>query len=92
MSTMNDGDNGLAKLLELIDTELAKQLLADLKNDERRKPQLYSAINQYLLRHKFHLAKLQPDTEVLGELGDALEEYKSQYGTDGLSEDEIYRH
>ncbi|UGO47581.1 putative DNA packaging protein small subunit [Morganella phage vB_MmoP_Lilpapawes] len=84
-------DNGLAKLLELIDTELAKQLLADLKDDERRKPQLYSAINQYLLRHKFQLAKLQPDADVLGELGDALETYKAQFG-DGATEDEIYRH
>lgn len=89
--TMEKNDNGLAALLEMIDTELAKQLLADLKDDERRKPQLYSAINQYLLRHKFHLAKLKPDEDVLGELGDALADYKSQFDG-GVSEDELYRH
>lgn len=88
---MHQSDNGLATLLELIDTELAKQLLADLKDDERRKPQLYSAINQYLLRHKFQLSKLQPDADVLGELGDALNDYKQKFG-DGVSEDELYRH
>uniref|UniRef100_A0AAU6W318 DNA packaging protein small subunit n=1 Tax=Pseudomonas phage Ghuch01 TaxID=3138535 RepID=A0AAU6W318_9CAUD len=67
-------DNVLEKLLEAIDTDLGRQLLADLRNDERRGPQLYNAIGKYLERHKFTIAKLKPDESLLGDLARALDE------------------
>ena len=35
------GDKVLLKLLEMIDTEMSMQMLKDLKDPERRTPQLY---------------------------------------------------
>lgn len=79
----------LIDFLEKIDTELAKNLLQDLKSPEKRTPQLYNAIDKFLRRHDFHLHKLQPDTSILGELASGLEDYKNlTTEDDGLMEDE----
>ncbi|QNJ57530.1 terminase small subunit [Pseudomonas phage PlaquesPlease] len=77
-------DNVLEKLLEAIDTDLGRQLLADLRDDERRGPQLYNAIGKYLERHKFTIAKLKPDESLLGDLARALDEFPE------VSDDELY--
>jgi hypothetical protein len=42
----------LEQLLEAIDTEKAQYMLADLRNPEKRTPQLYNAIEKLLERHK----------------------------------------
>ncbi|WP_085589373.1 DNA packaging protein [Pseudomonas sp. B14(2017)] len=63
----------LEQLLEAIDTETGRNLLADLRDPERRTPQLYNAVGKYLERHKFTIAKLQPDEGLLGELAHALD-------------------
>lgn len=76
----------LEQLLEAIDTETGRNLLADLRDPERRSPQLYNAIGKYLERHKFAIAKLKPDEGLLGELAQALAEVPD------LTEDELTRH
>lgn len=68
-------DNSLLKFLEELDTEMARQMLKDLRTEERRTPQLYNAINKLLDRHKFHIAKLEPEADVLGNLSTTLNEY-----------------
>lgn len=83
-------DNTLIKLLEMLDTEMAQRMLADLQSEERRTPQLYNAIGKLLDRHKFQVSKLQPDRNILGGLADGLEEYQNLVGADGLTEDEKY--
>ncbi|AAO73177.1 DNA packaging/maturation protein A [Pseudomonas phage gh-1] len=77
-------DNVLEKLLEAIDTETGRALLSDLRDDDRRSPQLYNAIGKYLERHKFTIAKLKPDESLLGDLAAALNEFPE------LGEDELY--
>ncbi|WYV70513.1 terminase small subunit [Dickeya phage BIM BV-99] len=77
-------DNVLEKLLEAIDTETGRALLSDLRDDDRRSPQLYNAIGKYLERHKFTIAKLKPDESLLGDLAAALNEFPE------LNEDELY--
>jgi hypothetical protein len=62
----------LEQLLEAIDTETGKNLLADVKDSAKRTPQLYNAVGKYLERHKFAISKLQPDAGLLGALADAL--------------------
>lgn len=76
----------LEQLLEAIDTETGRNLLADLRNEERRTPQLYNAVGKYLERHKFAIAKLKPDEGLLGELAKALAEVPE------LTDDELTRH
>ena len=83
-------DKSLITFLEMLDTAMAQQMLADLANDERRTPQLYNAINKLLARHKFQIGKLQPDVHILGGLAGALEEYKEKVGDNGLTDDDIY--
>lgn len=83
-------DTTLIKFLEMLDTNMAQQMLRDLRDDERRGPQLYNAINRLLDRHKFQVSKLQPDEDILGSLGSALEEYNKSVGEDGLSEDDKF--
>ncbi|MFK9897393.1 hypothetical protein, partial [Pseudomonas aeruginosa] len=46
----------LIKFLEMLDTEMAQQMLMDLKNPEKRTPQLYNAIGKLLERHKFQIS------------------------------------
>ncbi|MDH1340570.1 hypothetical protein U6J60_12545 [Cutibacterium acnes] len=76
----------LEQLLEAIDTETGRNLLADLRDPERRSPQLYNAIGKYLERHKFAIAKLKPDEGLLGDLAQALAEVPD------LTDDELTRH
>lgn len=64
----------LEQLLEAIDTETGRNLLADLRVAARRTPQLYNAVGKYLERHKFTIQKLQPDEGLLGALAAALDE------------------
>ncbi|QZA71357.1 terminase small subunit [Pseudomonas phage ALEA] len=77
-------ENVLEKLLEAIDTETGRALLADLRDDERRSPQLYNAIGKYLERHKFTIAKLKPDESLLGDLAAALDGFQE------LEDGELY--
>lgn len=81
-------DKSLIKFLEMLDTNMAQQMLKDLTDDSKRTPQLYNAIGKLLERHKFQISKLQPDENILGGLADALTDYNKEYGADGLSEDE----
>jgi len=69
--------NALLVLLELIDTEMAKALLDDLRDDDRRTPQLYNAVSKFLDRHGFKLAELEVDEDDLGELQGALDAFKA---------------
>lgn len=83
-------DKSLITFLEMLDTEMAQRMLADLSDPERRSPQLYNAINKLLDRHKFQIGKLQPDAHILGGLAGALEEYREKVGDNGLTDDDIY--
>lgn len=76
----------LEQLLEAIDTETGRNLLADLRDPERRTPQLYNAVGKYLERHKFAIAKLKPDEGLLGDLAAALDEVPL------LTDEETTRH
>ena len=73
------GDKILMKLLEAIDTEMALKMLNDLRDAEKRTPQLYQAVNRFLDRHDFGIKSLMVDSSVLGELQEtaakALEEF-----------------
>lgn len=77
-------ENLLERLLEALDTETAKQMLADLKDPDRRTPQLYNAIGKLLERHKFTIDKLKPDESLLGDLAEALADVPD------LTDDELY--
>jgi len=82
-------DKTLIKLLEMLDTEMAQRMLADLQSEERRTPQLYNAIGKLLDRHKFQISKLTPDENILGGLAAGLEDYNKVVGPNGLTDDEI---
>ena len=81
-------DKTLIKLLEMLDTEMAQRMLADLQSEERRTPQLYNAIGKLLDRHKFQISKLTPDENILGGLAAGLEDYNKLVGPNGLTDDE----
>lgn len=83
-------DKSLIKFLEMLDTEMAQRMLADLQDDDRRTPQLYNAIGKLLERHKFQIAKLTPDEHILGGLAEGLADYNKTVGSDGLNEDDQY--
>ena len=85
-------DKTLIKLLEMLDTNMAQQMLRDLQDEERRTPQLYNAIGKLLERHKFQISKLVPDENILGGLAGALDEYKQQTDSNGLMDEDLYRH
>lgn len=77
-------ENVLERLLEALDTDMARKMLADLRNDDKRTPQLYNAVGKLLERHKFTIAKLKPDASLLGDLAAALSEVPE------LTDDELY--
>jgi len=77
-------DNTLERLLEALDTDMARNMLSDLRDKDRRTPQLYNAVGKLLERHKFTIAKLKPDASLLGDLAAALAEVPE------LTEDELY--
>lgn len=85
-------DKTLIKLLEMLDTNMAQQMLRDLQDEERRTPQLYNAIGKLLERHKFQISKLVPDENILGGLAGALDDYKQQTDGNGLMDEDLYRH
>lgn len=85
-------DKSLIQFLEMLDTEMAQRMLADLQNEDKRTPQLYNAIGKLLERHKFQVSKLQPDAHILGGLVEGLEAYNSTVGADGLTDDDLYKH
>lgn len=62
----------MEELLQALDTESARLMLKDLKDEDKRTPQLYNAIAKLLERHKFTVGKVVPDNSILGELADAL--------------------
>lgn len=62
----------MEELLQALDTESARLMLKDLKDEDKRTPQLYNAIAKLLERHKFTVGKVVPDASILGELADAL--------------------
>lgn len=68
--------NALEVLLELIDTEMARALLNDLREDDRRTPQLYNAVSKFLDRHNFKLSSLMVEEGDLGELQAALDAFR----------------
>lgn len=67
-------ENVLERLLEALDTDMARKMLSDLRDDSKRTPQLYNAVGKLLERHKFTIAKLKPDESLLGDLAEALNE------------------
>lgn len=77
-------DDLLMRLLVALDTDMAKNMLADLRDPDRRTPQLYNAVGKLLERHKFTIAKLQPDESLLGDLAAALDEIPD------ITDDELY--
>lgn len=83
-------DKTLIQFLELLDTEMAQRMLADLRVDDRRTPQLYNAIGKLLERHKFQISKLTPDKNILGGLAEGLEAYNASVNPDGLTDDDGY--
>lgn len=83
-------DKTLIHFLELLDTEMAQRMLVDLQDDEKRTPQLYNAIGKLLDRHKFQVAKLTPDENILGGLASGLEDYNKLVGSDGLTDDDKF--
>lgn len=85
-------DKTLIHFLEMLDTEMAQRMLADLQDDDRRTPQLYNAIGKLLERHKFQISKLQPDANILGGLAAGLEDYNAMVDGSGLTDDEPYAH
>jgi len=87
---MSNLDNGLLKLLEMLDTETARHMLADLKTPEKCTPQLYNAIGKLLERHKFQISRLQPDANILGSLAEGLEDYNKATNGNGLTDEDLY--
>jgi hypothetical protein len=77
-------ENVLERLLEALDTDMARKMLADLRDDDKRTPQLYNAVGKLLERHKFTIAKLKPDESLLGDLAAALDEIPD------VTDDELY--
>lgn len=69
---MSDPLKAMELMLQALDHESAKLMLKDLKDDEKRTPQLYNAIAKLLERHKFTLGKVVPDRSILGDLAAAL--------------------
>lgn len=83
-------DKTLIQFLEMLDTEMAQRMLADLQDPDRRTPQLYNAIGKLLERHKFQISKLTPDKNILGGLAEGLEAYNGMVNPQGLTDDDEY--
>lgn len=83
-------DKSLIHFLELLDTEMAQRMLADLQDESKRTPQLYNAIGKLLDRHKFQISKLTPDVNILGGLASGLDDYNKMVGPNGLTDDDMY--
>lgn len=74
----------IEEMLQLLDSESARMMLLDLKDEDKRTPALYNAIAKLLERHKFTISKVVPDADVLGDLASALPPL--------VSDEDIYVH
>lgn len=66
----------LEKFLMMLDTERARLMLKDLRDDEKRSPQLYNAIEKLLARHNFALSKVSVDEKDLEDIEALNAEYE----------------
>lgn len=78
---MSDPMKAMEHMLQMLDHESARLMLVDLKDPDKRTPQLYNSIAKLLERHKFTLGKVVPDHSVLGDLAAALPD---------LTDDDLY--
>lgn len=81
--------NKLLDFLEMLDTNMAQQMLSDLQDDNKRTPQLYNAINKLLDRHKFHITKLMPEENTLNNINSILEQYNKNYDLDDIIDKDL---
>ena len=66
----------LEQFLLMLDTERARLMLQDLRDDTKRSPQLYNAIEKLLARHNFVLSKVSVDEEQLADMEALNKEYE----------------
>lgn len=59
----------------MLDTERARLMLQDLRDDSKRSPQLYNAIEKLLARHNFVLSKVSVDEKTLADMEALNAEY-----------------
>ena len=65
----------LEKFLLMLDTERARLMLQDLRDDTKRSLQLYNAIEKLLARHNFVLSKVSVDEKTLADMEALNAEY-----------------
>ena len=65
----------LEKFLLMLDTERARLMLQDLRDDSKRSPQLYNSIEKLLARHNFVLSKVSVDEKQLADMEALNKEY-----------------
>ncbi|AZS13034.1 putative DNA packaging protein small subunit [Escherichia phage vB_EcoP-Ro103C3lw] len=65
----------LEKFLLMLDTERARLMLQDLRDDSKRSPQLYNSIEKLLARHNFVLSKVSVDEKQLADMEALNREY-----------------
>lgn len=66
----------LEQFLLMLDTERARLMLQDLRDDTKRNPQLYNAIEKLLSRHNFVLSKVSVDEKTLADMEALNKEYE----------------
>lgn len=72
----------LEKFLLMLDTERARLMLQDLRDDTKRNPQLYNAIEKLLARHNFALKKVSVDEKQLEDMEALNAEYQKTLSAD----------
>lgn len=72
----------LEKFLLMLDTERARLMLQDLRDDTKRNPQLYNAIEKLLARHNFVLKKVSVDEKELADMEALNAEYQKTLSAD----------
>ncbi|YP_009949121.1 terminase small subunit [Enterobacter phage EcpYZU01] len=72
----------LEKFLLMLDTERARLMLQDLRDDTKRNPQLYNAIEKLLARHNFVLKKVSVDEKELADMEALNAEYQKALSAD----------
>lgn len=65
-------DLDFEKLLLSLDTDTARYMLADLRDPNKRSPQLYNSILKMLDRYKFKVGAYEPEESVLSQLASEL--------------------
>lgn len=66
----------LEQFLLMLDTERARLMLQDLRDDTKRNPQLYNAIEKLLARHNFVLSRVSVDEKTLADMEALNKEYE----------------